>query len=332
MDFYSIATVGRNSMGTDQHPSPETLAGFTHHPKANEYKFVHQHLSYCRSCRRQSDQYIKLVSALKALPVTSYDSMNGEHLNDEDALRYINGNQYENVHWREHVKECDQCKHRLLLLRARKIAKGHEKNNESQTTVTHIAIESTNTVPNPDSVNDEYNGIGNHHIRCRRERIGNTFAKRNVLKWLALPASVAAGLLLTVFFWSHWQSESIRIISYQDDPLIYFTPQQQSPGIGFFSSAQNHEKPFSGMTISQKGETYSFRWLAENDAIQYRFRLYSVLVGSRRLVFEKLTSKPQVDIDKIHFRTKSSYEWELSGEIAGHQRFVTNGGFLVVGN
>jgi len=153
--------------------------------------------------------------------------------------------------------------------------------------------------------------------------------------WLAIPATVVATLLVSVVTFQVMgliseQSSSIMIASYQDNKKIRFLAHNKMPGIGFFSSANEHSEPYQNLTISlNEKQQLQLEWQPVKYAENYDLSLSSFSEGFKVQRDKITTSQTRAIIKLTEVDFNRRFEWTLSGKTIQGKTFIASGGFII---
>lgn len=168
--------------------------------------------------------------------------------------------------------------------------------------------------------------------------IGQLFNFRSPMIYtMALTASLFAAILALLQL-PVMQQERVMIASYQDNPTIQFTDQNELPGIGFFSQSGSDSKPFEDITIELIAEnTIKISWPEVAGATLYKLRIQVFNQGKKTVLKENSTQANhttfQLEPGKLNTADKSGhnkrYEWVLYGNTQDDRLFYASGGFVI---
>ncbi len=147
---------------------------------------------------------------------------------------------------------------------------------------------------------------------------------------LALPAT-AFSLVLAAFvagqYWNSLAPDDV-LVSYQDDPGLYFLPAKATPGIGFFSAARQRKQSFGGMQIVLRDNQLTLNWPAIDQAVLYRLQLNAFIDGQQQSLQTVESTAPSVTVELPANTAGHRFEWTLSGTTASQEQFYSRGGFI----
>jgi len=149
--------------------------------------------------------------------------------------------------------------------------------------------------------------------------------------WITIPATaLATGLLIfTLLAFNQSVTPAVTVASYRDNSVLELQPQQGTPGLGFFTSAQKKVMPFGNVRIAYIGkETIKLSWPAVPQTKSYTMRLGAFANGTKITLAEKTTTDPTVTFQGLEIIFGRRYVWELSGETENSESFVAKGGFV----
>lgn len=285
------------------HPSPDRLSAWVLNPDSNESTELKSHVETCAECRAQVQPISRLVAALRHPVETNTNtalSPGGIHLSPDQRQRYVLLPAAElSLTWRDHVKECDECRGAILLLRARRAAESTASSS----------IQSSDTVATLTN-----NVIVPIKAPWRRARF-------------ALPAALAAGFFLAVLmplpFDRGATPETFSFNITAESPTLLFSPQQPSSDLGFVNA--QHSVPFKGLVLSAEADAITARWDPVPEATQYTLRLFLVQGLTQVDVFRGESETNTLRLPREILSTNETYSWELSGSTRNHLRFGVGG-------
>jgi len=171
-----------------------------------------------------------------------------------------------------------------------------------------------------------------------RHSISQLFRFRSPMIYtMALTASIFAAILVLLQL-PVMQQDRIMIASYQDNPTIQFTDQNQLPGIGFFSQSGSDSKPFEDIIIELVAEnTIKISWPEVAGATLYKLRIQVFNQGKKTVLKENSTRANhttfQLEPGKLKMADSSGhnsrYEWVLYGNTQDDRVFYASGGFVI---
>lgn len=285
------------------HPSSDRLSAWALNPDRIENTDLKRHVETCAECRAQVEPISRLVAALRHPVETNTNSaisLGGIHLSPDQRQRYVILSPLEvSPTWRDHVKECDECRGAILLLRARRAAEN----------MASASIQSCDTDSTPTN-----NVIVPIKAPGRSARF-------------ALPTALAAGFLLAVLMRSPFERDAMpETFSFNitvESPALLFSSQQPAFDLGFVSA--QHSVPFKGLVMSANAEAVTARWDPVPEANQYTLRLFLVQDLTQIDVFRGESTTNTLRLPREVVRTNETYRWELSGSTRNDLRFGVGG-------
>lgn len=285
------------------HPSPDRLSAWVLNPECIESAELKSHVETCTECRAQVQPISRLVAALRHPVETNTNtalSTGGIHLSPDQRQRYVIMPASElSPAWRDHVKECDECRGAILLLRARRAAE-----NAASSSIQSSDADST---------------LSNHVvIPFKTPWRGARFV---------LPAAMAAGFFLAVLVLilldriTTPESFSFNITA--ESPTLIFSPQQPSTDLGFVNA--QHSVPFKGLVLSAEAEAITARWDPVPEASQYTLRIYLVNDLAQVDVFRGESATNALSLPREVLHSNETYRWELGGSTRNQLRFGVGG-------
>lgn len=154
--------------------------------------------------------------------------------------------------------------------------------------------------------------------------------------WISVP--IAAVVLVTLSFMFAptllQQKSAPVIVTYQDDPVVYFRhARQQIPGLGFFTAARDSQQPYTGVKVSGTASHLSIRWPAVDNAAKYIVSIYRTGADKRTLLGQMTTVTTEARFafngDLPRLEKNRRYEWEIQGPAGKGMNFFTQGGFVL---
>jgi hypothetical protein len=282
------------------------LSAWVLNPDSNESNELKSHVESCAECRAQVQPISRLIAALRhpveTNPRTAH-SPGGIHLRPDQRQRYVILPAAElSPIWRDHVKECDECRGAILLLRARRAAENMSSIRPSGT----------------DSVLTE-NVIVPIKASWRNSRF-------------ALPAALAAGFFLAVLIRLPidrvTSPESFSFNTTAESPTLFFSTQQPSTdGLGFVNA--QHSVPFKGLVMSAEAGAITVRWDPVPEASLYSLHLYLVQGLTQVDVFRGETTTNSLRLPREILSTNETYRWELGGSTRNQLRFGVGGTLML---
>lgn len=292
-----------------EHISIDSLGAYLDAPNADEFTDLRLHLISCRECRDQA----RLISQLRAenSPVFSQAGTS-----EEDELRiadYVDG--------QGTAKQGEEIARRL------------ETDKQALKSALHYATQSAamqrELGVTPESAQRQVKP--QHPSGGLLSHISQYFHWRTPL-WISTPVTAALTLLLVVLVYPFQPSLSptgFSVASYQDNAVLSFRSlSEPQPGIGFFSSATSHSRPFAPMTISLNQQQLQMQWPAVENAEGYQLKLFIIKGGQRNKLSETSGATASATIEGFMAEAGSRYEWTLSGQTRDGFLFSTDGGFV----
>lgn len=189
------------------------------------------------------------------------------------------------------------------------------------------------------------------HARAMREiaepasgdRIGSKWLK-SLLRGLSFEAplwqvapALAVVMTVAVLVFNQFDPErntqAMRIVAFQDNPVLQFSSHETQPGIGFFSQADADSRPFAGMTIElQADDRLRLSWPEIPGASDYNLKLQVFRDGQTHLLARRQLKSTATEIQLDEPLTQHRYEWVLSGNTVDQGSFQVNGGFVITVN
>ena len=127
--------------------------------------------------------------------------------------------------------------------------------------------------------------------------------------------------------------QAMRVIAFQDNPVLQYSTQDTQPGIGFFSQVGADSKPFAGMTIELQAEDrLRLSWPEIPGVSDYNLKLQVFRDGQTRLLARRQLDSTVAEIQLDEPLTQHRYEWVLSGNTLDQGSFQANGGFVITAN
>ena len=154
--------------------------------------------------------------------------------------------------------------------------------------------------------------------------------------WQMAPAMalvITVAVLVFNQFGPAREDDPMRIIAFQDNPVLQFASHEIQPGIGFFSQVGANAEPFAGMTIElQASNRLRLSWPEIPGASDYNLKLQVFRDGKTQVLARRQLKSTMIELQFDEPLTQHRYEWVLSGNTLDQGSFQTNGGFVIAGN
>lgn len=148
--------------------------------------------------------------------------------------------------------------------------------------------------------------------------------------WLAIPASVILTVFITLWLMPQQDQDRVTIAAYQDSNVVRFVDNNKMPGIGFFSSATQHTKPYQNIRFSLvDNQRLKLEWLPILRATSYDLTLYRFQQGKREFFLKTTTTELTTVIKVAQSDYNQRLEWTLTGQTEDQKTFITTGGFIL---
>lgn len=289
-----------------EHPDDTLLQAYQQEPDADRFIDVSLHLASCADCRQQLQQ----VQYFRSI----YPDLASEAINEQQQTRvddFITGA----LGGSEYSLAKDEILSNPAMLKSALYSLSLQPELPLQT-------ESADLSP----VSESKQGLWS-----------------SLIEWINWPTPAWAGfataalitltmtsLVLTNNVAKDAAHTSIHIASYQDNKSMRFIPRQTVPGIGFFSAANNHARPYDNIQLSLNSDQgLQIEWQPVEKANQYELALYRHSDGHRQLVKKVTTTEPHTTLQLGLESLNQRFEWVLSGNTDEQETFITSGGFVI---
>ena len=291
-------------MTTETHPQLEQLLDYLENPKATEHTELRRHMAGCAQCRKQ-------VVGLNTLSNTLSQAVAHEKTTEvpHKFIEDLVDGKFEEPQRQEAQKQIKQ-------------------NKDALKAALHYATHSTamrtaeNTTQALTSTTNTQTGL-----------LQRLFAWRPpALTTIPLAAAAAFAIAITVVpLLDKPNNNMLAVVAFQDHAVLALqAPAADTPGMGFFHSAQKREVPFAGIQMQydrQSGVTT--HWPMVESAKNYHLQLSSITNKGKQFLAEADSQLPQAHFKNLKLEAGRHYQWVLTGLTETGLSFRTEGGFAV---
>jgi hypothetical protein len=283
-----------------KHATDEELCDYSREPERVSFFALRSHLICCPQCQQRLDsiqnaeQWLVVNSALHQ---TTESTDSTGQANERDALK----------------ASLHNIAHRSAMLLAEKEAKRIAQNDSYNVQTSKLKP----IQPAPLFI----------------QKLKEFFSLKGFI-WISVPVTALATIVLAVFLlpqilpFSHTNLNVIAV--YQDDPVVTFTDEQATTGIGFFNASKQITAQYNGIKIVANTEdAIQLEWPPVVDAEYYVIRLFKVQTLPQQDMVSLKTSDNVAQFDRLALTPGRRYGWELSGATHDGRFFKSKGGFVV---
>ncbi len=284
------------------------------------YQEVLDHLAYCEECRNQ----VSMISTLQERWPDIYQQSGLSEDQHQLICDYIDGS----------LPPEEELEVKLLIDAQPEAMKAalYYQSHSDQMQHALAANDSIREHAQTETVNSDSNATS------LKNYLSQIFSLRSPMIYtMALTAGIFAAIL-ALLQQPVMQQDRIMIASYQDDPTIQFTEQNELPGIGFFSQSGSTSKPFEDIVIELITEnSIRISWPEVDGATLYNLRI-QVFNQGRKTVLKENSTKANHTIFELEPDNASTvgknghnkrYEWVLYGNTHDDRMFYASGGFVI---
>jgi len=151
--------------------------------------------------------------------------------------------------------------------------------------------------------------------------------------WQAVPAMALVMMLAVILVNQYRPGDAegqLRVVAFNDNPVIQIVGQETQPGIGFFTQQGVNARPFGGMQIELSPDNQlHFSWPEVDKALFYTLKLQLFQKGETRVLSRQTLDTNTALVELSEIPSSLRYEWVLSGDIDAQQSFQASGGFVI---
>ena len=297
-------------MTTDTHPQLEQLLDYLENPKATEHTELRRHIAGCAQCRKQITGLNTLTETL-SIAVANVKMTEVPNKLIED---FVDG-KLKDPQRHEAQAKINQNKDALKAA-LHYATHSSAMRSAEKATQTHATSSTANT----------QTGLFQRLFAWRPP----------ALTTIPLTAAAAFALAITLLpvmvpLLDKQDDTTLAVAAFQDHAVLTLqAPEADTPGMGFFNTAQQREAPFAGMQMQydpQSGVT--MHWPAVEAAKNYHLQLSVITNKGKQFLAETNSQLPQAYFKNLTLEAGRHYQWVLTGATESGLSFRTDGGFAV---
>jgi hypothetical protein len=293
-------------MAFNEHPEDALLQAYGQDPEAPQFSEISLHLASCAECRQQLQWSQKLRSIAPQL--------RNESVSDEQQ------------------RLVDEFTYEALDEAEREAAKASIRNNPAMLkSALYSLAQQQDAYPQEREQTSVESSASRYNLWSYIKEWFNV----PIPAWAGFATAAVLTITLSAFIsydrgLPQDTSTSFNIASYQDNASIRFIPQQNVPGIGFFSGANDYARPYPNIKLKLDADArLQLQWPAVDKATEYQLSLYRHHDGDKQLVKKVTTSQTSASVQLPLKSFNERFEWVLSGRTSEQQSFITSGGFVI---
>lgn len=293
-------------MTTETHPQLEQLLEYLESPNASTHTELRRHMASCSQCRKQ-------VTNLNTLSHTLSQAVAHENISEvpnkliED---FVDG-------------RLDEPQHQAAQTKLK-------QNKDALKAALHYATHSTAMRAADNSTQPH---AASPTVNARAGLLQRLFAWRPpALTTVPLAAAAAFALTILVLPLLDKQDDNmLAVATFQDHPALSLqAPAADTPGMGFFHSAQGREIPFAGIQMQYNPQSgVKIHWPAVESAKNYHLQLSIASNEGKQFLAEADSQLPEAHFKNLKLEAGRHYQWVLTGLTKTGLSFRTDGGFAV---